>query len=249
MKRLRIDSLELSWFRGAGDHAEIAVGGRSCVVYGDNASGKSSFVDGFEYVLEMGRIEHLRNEYADRSGQRNCVRNTSAPDDVDAKSIVNFVDGNNVFAVIPSDGRISYGSSSDGLLDQFRKWKRPSHVLRQDEVGEFIEKSKGQKYNALIPLLGLQRYEDIFNNFVGLEKQLIERSELENIRTRRQWIQEELEKKVRILEKDKIIAEFKTRAAVYDVVFSDLLNSSDSRYFLACSSNLSLMLTSSVICS
>ena len=74
---MKINSLELSWFRGAPERASIDARGRSCVIYGDTASGKSSFVDGFEYLLNRGRIEHVSCEYADRSGQRNCVRNTA----------------------------------------------------------------------------------------------------------------------------------------------------------------------------
>jgi len=90
---MRIDCLELSWFRGAGEHTNIDARGRSCVIYGDNASGKSSFVDGFEYILSKGRTEHLSCEYTDHRGQRNCVRNTSTPDDVDTKTIMNFIGG------------------------------------------------------------------------------------------------------------------------------------------------------------
>lgn len=225
---MRINSLELSWFRGAPESASIDTRDRSCVIYGDTASGKSSFVDGFEYLLNRGRIEHVSCEYADRSGQRNCVRNTTAPDNVDAKTTVTFVGGESIYAIIPHDDSITYGESTDGLLEQFQKWKRPSHILRQDEVADFIEKTKGQKYSALMPLLGLTKYEDIFRNFEGLEQAIVERSGLDSIKARRNWIKEELENKVGLLEQDKIIATFKEKGTSYGVSYTDLDASSET---------------------
>ena len=68
---MKINSIELNWFRGASEQTVLNVDGKSVVVYGENGSGKSSFVDAFEYMLTNGRIDHLRIEYADRRGQRN----------------------------------------------------------------------------------------------------------------------------------------------------------------------------------
>ncbi|MDO8700505.1 MAG: AAA family ATPase, partial [Deltaproteobacteria bacterium] len=61
---MRIKSIELEWFRGAADPVTIEPDCKSLVVYGANGSGKSSFVDAVEYVLNDGKIGHLSHEYS-----------------------------------------------------------------------------------------------------------------------------------------------------------------------------------------
>ena len=48
------------------------------VVYGTNGSGKSSFVDAVEYVLNDGKIQHLSHEYSGRY-QEKGLHNTHKP--------------------------------------------------------------------------------------------------------------------------------------------------------------------------
>ena len=86
-------------------------------------SGKSSFVDAVEYILQKGRIEHLSVEYAD-SGLRNCIRNTFAPDGEDSRAFIHFIDGNNVFALVPSNGRILFKGSREGSIDEVQEWEK-----------------------------------------------------------------------------------------------------------------------------
>ena len=68
---MRLDSIRLSWFRGAADEVILRSDSRNVVVYGSNGSGKSSFVDGLEYIIRNGRISHLAHEY---SGKRQEIR-------------------------------------------------------------------------------------------------------------------------------------------------------------------------------
>ena len=51
---MRLNSIELEWFRGAADAVNLDLGGRSCVVFGKNGAGKSSFVDSVEFILKGG---------------------------------------------------------------------------------------------------------------------------------------------------------------------------------------------------
>ena len=55
---MRIKSIQLSWFRGAADPVALEPNSKSMVVYGENGSGKSCFVDAVEYVLNDGKIGH-----------------------------------------------------------------------------------------------------------------------------------------------------------------------------------------------
>ena len=76
---MRIRSIELEWFRGAAEPVALEPNSKSMVVYGENGSGKSSFVDAVEYVLNSGSIEHLRHEYSG-SHQVNAIPNTHKPE-------------------------------------------------------------------------------------------------------------------------------------------------------------------------
>ena len=72
---MRIKSIELGWFRGAATPVALEPNGKSMVVYGENGSGKSSFVDAIEYVVNNSGIEHLKNEYSG-SHLVNAIPNT-----------------------------------------------------------------------------------------------------------------------------------------------------------------------------
>jgi chromosome segregation ATPase len=48
---MRIKSIGIEWFRGAAEVVSLDPDSKSMVVYGENGSGKSSFVDAFEYAL------------------------------------------------------------------------------------------------------------------------------------------------------------------------------------------------------
>lgn len=65
---MRIKSIKLAWFRGAADGVTLDTESKSIVVYGENGSGKSSFVDAVEHVLNDGRVGHLAHEH--RLGDR-----------------------------------------------------------------------------------------------------------------------------------------------------------------------------------
>jgi energy-coupling factor transporter ATP-binding protein EcfA2 len=171
---MKIDTIELSWFRGAATKATLETGLKSVVVYGENACGKSSFVDAIEFIITQGKIEHLRNEFSDLN---NCVRNTETPDGEDCKARISFENGRWVEAHVPQMGRIRFEASSDDLLTAIQEWDVQRHILRQDEVSDFIHLTKSKKYSVLSPLLGLQKYEEIAQNMVRIRDSVLERSQ------------------------------------------------------------------------
>lgn len=216
---MKIDSIELSWFRGASEKAVLPLARKSIVVYGENATGKTSFVDAIEYIMTKGKIKHLRSEYADRSGQRNCVRNTETPYDVESKATIKFGDDHSVIAIIPESGRIRYESTPDTLIKQIQGWKRQSHILRQDEVAEFINISKTKKYSTLSPLLGLQEFEEVFTNIKELVKAIKSESNYRFLISERSRIGDELTRIVGTLEEQQIIKKLQEKIGRYDVEF------------------------------
>ena len=100
---MRIKSLDLAWFRGAADPVTLDLNCKSMVVYGNNGSGKSSFVDAVEYVLNSGRIEHLKREYS-ISHQANGIPNTHKPKTSQTALQIKFEDDSDIQITFMSNG-------------------------------------------------------------------------------------------------------------------------------------------------
>lgn len=163
---MRIKAVQLEWFRGAADLVSLDADSRSIVVYGQNASGKSSFVDVIEYVLNDARIGHLAHEYSGKHQER-AVPNTHTPVDRATVARITMADDSDLTVNIHKDGS---STMSGGAAASVATWDYRRTVLRQDEVARFIHDTKGVKYSALLPLLGLQRLEVAAENLRQLSK-------------------------------------------------------------------------------
>lgn len=163
---MRIKAISLSWFRGAADPVSLEPACKSKIVYGVNGSGKSSFVDALEYALNDGRIGHLAHEYSGKR-QEKAVPNTHVPEGRKPELGITFADDSELKIEIQRDGT---HSRSGGEAAALGTWDYPRTVLRQDEVAAFIRDTKGGKYSALLPLLGLQSLEVAAENLRQLAK-------------------------------------------------------------------------------
>ncbi len=163
---MRIKSIELAWFRGAAGPVSLEPNCNSMVVYGENGSGKSSFVDAVEYVLNGGGIEHLKTEYSG-SHQVKAIPNTHKPGG--SKTALRFVfkDDSELDVDFNENGS-SKSSGAEGIA--MGEWEYRQTVLRQNEVSEFIHDTKGKKYSALLPLFGLHKMEVAAENLRKLSK-------------------------------------------------------------------------------
>ena len=176
---MKISTIELNWFRGAGERVYLETGGKSIVIYGDNATGKSSFADAFEFIIRKGRILHLQHEYA---REENAIINTAAPIDAIARAKFEFDTGEHVSVLIPNEGSKTYEADPPEFLKDIQSWQIAQHLLRQNEVANFIEKSKSEKYSVLSPLLGLDYYEQIADNISLIKNQVVRESKLEYLK-------------------------------------------------------------------
>lgn len=157
---MRLRSIELWWFRGAADRVSLELDGRSMVLYGANGSGKSSFVDAVEYVLKDGKIGHLAHEYSGKRQER-AIPNTHTPQGQKTALRITFQDGSKLTTEIRRDGTsVTSGEVPAGV----KAWDYLRTVLRQGEVADFIMGTKGDKYSALLPLLGLDPMETAAEN-------------------------------------------------------------------------------------
>lgn len=161
---MRLRTLGIEWFRGAADEVELEANGKSLVVYGPNGAGKSSFVDAIEYATRAGKISHTAHEY---SGTKSVlsVRNTHAPAGVSSRLRFVLGDASTYDVEIKPDGS---WSASGGGATQIGAWDYKRIVLRQDEVSQFIHGTKGEKYSALLPLIGQGDLETTATNLKNL---------------------------------------------------------------------------------
>jgi len=169
---MRIKAIQLSWFRGAADPVSLEPDCKSMVVYGENGSGKSSFVDAVEYILNNGRITHLAHEYSGKH-QEKAVHNTHKPQGRTTELMIKFQDGSELKTEIAQNG-ISTNSGAE--LIAMNTWNYRRTVLRQDEVATFVHDTKGDKYSALLPLLGLDQMAIAAENLRQLVKSIEQNS-------------------------------------------------------------------------
>lgn len=168
---MRINSVRLSWFRGAATNDELKSEGKSVATYGSNGSGKSSFVDGLEYLIS-GKVQHLAHEYSGKNQEKGLLNTHRRPDENGGVEVV-FDDGTSVVSTIAGNG--TEQRSGTGLPHLVR-WDYRKTVLRQDEVAEFVRSTKGQKYSVLLPLLGLAHLETAAENVRHLAAAVLKQS-------------------------------------------------------------------------
>ena len=176
---MRIKCIELSWFRGAADPVSLEPNCKSMVVYGENGSGKSSFVDAVEYLLKGG-IDHLRTEYSG-TRQVKAVPNTHRPEAGKTALRFKFKDDTEHKVDINTDGRPSISSDQGIDIDD---WEYRQTVLRQNDISEFIHDTKGEKYSALLPLFGLNRLEVAAENLRKLAQSVENEAKLNEKRVK-----------------------------------------------------------------
>jgi len=174
---VRIAAIQLSWFRGAADPVSLEPDCKSMVVYGPNGSGKSSFVDAIEHALNDGKIRHLAHEYSGKH-QEKAIPNTHRPPAAKTEVKVKFRDNSELTIRIKPDGSATRSGAEAIAMGT---WDYRRTVLRQDEVAAFIHDTKGGKYSALLPLLGLQQMEVAAENLRHLSKAAEQQSKLREI--------------------------------------------------------------------
>ncbi len=164
---MKIKKIKISWFRGAADPVELDLNLKSLILYGENGTGKSSFVDAVEHNINNGRINHLAHEYSGKR-QEKAIVNTHTPKDKNGEIAVTLEDDSTIETEIKSNGNFTVTPTTSDI----QSWDYRRTILRQNEVADFIANTKGDKYSALLPLLGLSHLEVIAENLRKIEKSL-----------------------------------------------------------------------------
>ena len=136
-----ITQIALQAFRGVPERFTLDLsGGRSCVVLGDNGTGKSSIADAIEWYFH-GRIDFLAKE-----GRRDAIRHSGALADLPTQVRVSTT--GSLGGSITLDTSSPEGVQQVGSLELF--------LLRGRTLADFVDKTKGEKWKALAELLGLE---------------------------------------------------------------------------------------------
>lgn len=168
---MKINKIELSWFRGTSHQFDLETNLKNIVIYGPNGAGKSTFADALEYIVADGKVGHLAHEYSG-SRQEKGIRNSHAPDDELSKIKLVFQNDEWVEAILGLSEKVNFSSEPITLLDKIQSWELQRLILRQDEIADFINKTKTEKYSALLPLLGLDKFETTAENLKNLHRSI-----------------------------------------------------------------------------
>ena len=142
----RITEITLQAFRGVREPFTLRFDlGRSCVVLGGNATGKSSIVDAIEWYFR-GTVEALNKE-----GRKSAIRHTGAPAELKTQVSVS-TDGD-------LGGTVDMTSRTPALIAEIGKSEFP--ILRGRTLVDFVEQPKGEKYKTLAELLGFDAIDEL----------------------------------------------------------------------------------------
>ncbi len=142
----KVQRLVMHAFRGIPGEMIVDFGkGESIVVYGDNGTGKSTIADALEWYF-TGGIELLSHE-----GRQHAVRYLGGETD-GVTSVEVLTNGTLGGKVVFPDER-----NAETLLSL----RRETFLLRGRTLADFINKTKTEKWKALVEILGLDAIEDL----------------------------------------------------------------------------------------
>ena len=142
----KLHRLVMHAFRGIPSEMTVDFGkGESTVVYGDNGTGKSTIADALEWYF-TGDIELLSHE-----GRQHAVRYVGGDGD-GVTSVEVLTSGTLGGKVVFPDERTP---------DMFRSLRRETFLLRGRTLADFINKTKTEKWKALVEILGLDAIESL----------------------------------------------------------------------------------------
>jgi energy-coupling factor transporter ATP-binding protein EcfA2 len=140
----KVQRLVMHAFRGIPGEMTVDFGkGESIVIYGDNGTGKSTIADALEWYF-TGGIELLSHE-----GRQHAVRYVGGETN-GATSVEVITNGSLGGKVVIPDERDA---------ERFHAIRRETFLLRGRTLADFINKTKTEKWKALVEILGLDDVE------------------------------------------------------------------------------------------
>lgn len=159
-EEIKLGDVEIKSFRGIKNYT-LKTSGKSIVFCGANGSGKSSFVNAFEFLF-TGKVKSL-------TGVRGLNHD---------KSIIHIGDDKNDVLVEASiNGQTMRRTLKNGLEcddelnDLYDDFKNGSFILNRKKLLEFIESQPAQRWKLAAELIGLTEYDDTEKVFEKVNKE------------------------------------------------------------------------------
>src|SRR6266508_102604 len=169
----RIQRLDVRGFRGVHTQSSLFFLGRSVLLFGENGTGKSSFVDAIEKLF-TGRVSTLDGRAQGISSDRHGPHIHNG-----ANSLAIAVTFDN-----PAASTFTLSSNTKDLPTEIQQYVVSAHenlyILRRLQILEFIESQPRERYAKLRPFLPLTEVDAIENAL----RQARERAEAEAQRAR-----------------------------------------------------------------
>ena len=168
----KVQRLVMHAFRGIPGEMTVDFGkGESIVVYGDNGTGKSTVADALEWYF-TGQIELLSHE-----GRQHAVRYVGG--EVDGVTSVEVVTSGTL------GGKVVFPDERTG--EAVQAIRRETFLLRGRTLADFINKTKTEKWKALVEILGLDAIESLREDLQRARNELRKKSKAaeEEVRTYR----------------------------------------------------------------
>jgi energy-coupling factor transporter ATP-binding protein EcfA2 len=150
---VRIRRLDVRGFRGVQQERSLLFDGKSILLFGENGSGKSSFVDALEKLFtgRVSTLERIQGLSSDRHGPH--IRNAGTSPRVQ----LTFSDA--ASTAFASD------TSPDALPDPIKDYvhcaQENLYILRRRQVLQFIGSQPSERYAQLRPFLPLSGIDDM----------------------------------------------------------------------------------------
>lgn len=160
---VKIKKINIHAFRGIPD-LELELDGRSLVLRGENASGKSSIVEAIEFFF-TGKVSHLEGVRG-LSLERHGPHVNFTPNDV--KVEINFDPGNvsvcRTFVTTPSPPK--------PLEEYFQVTHKGTFILRRSQILAFIMSQPADRFRAIGSILGIEPLDNVELEMMRLRDEL-----------------------------------------------------------------------------
>lgn len=167
---IKIKSFFISRFRGIKEQMFLKLNSKSVLLFGENATGKSSIADAIEWFYS-GSVEHLSTEEIDRKGGLTALRNALIADteksSVEIKFATGSLDSHQSIILKKSNPEVENSNNSDEFTKYIEDSKNENLILRYRDLTNFVLSTKKEKLDSLSKVIG---FTEISNTRTTLKK-------------------------------------------------------------------------------
>lgn len=161
-----ISNLSVKYFRGIADKQCIDFNkkGKIVVLYGENGTGKSSFVNAMEYLFK-GELDLLKSQSISKK-QKPALHYGREEDDWEIKVSFN----GNRYALRNKGGLNTDKNLKKLIKNNYSFFNNTSFILDRKKLLKFINDTEGKRFNTISELCGFDDVEPIQKTFNQTEK-------------------------------------------------------------------------------